>query len=99
MHYKALAILLIVLLVILAMTHAKEGFQEWIDFDIARDAPDPRHFLYVYREKDQLMNTPVDYYLQNKMYQDQGVIAYREGWDKYRPSTNTSLTPAYIGKI
>jgi hypothetical protein len=93
MENYLIAFLLVILLLVLYYKKCSEGLQDWIDFDIARDSPDPRQFLYVYREKDSHRNTPLDYYLQNKLWTEQGLILNRDGWDKFRPSISMNIAP------
>lgn len=93
MDKYCLAFLIVLLLIIVFYKKGAESLQDWIDFDIAREAPDPRHFLYVYREKDSHRNTPVDYFLQNKLLTEQGIILPRSGWNKFRPSNSMNIAP------
>lgn len=88
-----IGLIVLLILIVVYSKYTAEALKDWIDFDIARDSPDPRYFLYVYREKDSHRNTPVDYYLQNKLRTEQGLILPRNGWQKYQPSNSMNIAP------
>jgi hypothetical protein len=94
MHNFILLAIIAILVILYGCKYCNERFTNyWVDSDIAMRSPDPLFFEYIGLLQDKRLMTPVDYYLENKTWEDQGIIGHRIGWDKFRPSDNYS--PGY----
>lgn len=92
---------LVILVIILLLVSCKESMRDmyWVDDDIAMRSPNPYYVLYWGDQQDDTMMTPRDYYLQNMMYSQQGIIPKPRGWDMFRPAYHYSPGYAMIGYV
>lgn len=87
MHRFIMLTLIVLLIIVFGCRACRDKFTNyWVDNDIAMRSPDPAFFEYIGRIPDKRWMTPTDYYLENKIYEEQGMIGPKYGWDMYRPS-------------
>lgn len=98
MHHFILLTLLVILIIVLGVRVNRDKFTNyWVDNDIAMRSPDPIFYEAIGNLPDRRFMTPTDYYLENTIYEQQGIIPPKSGWDMYRPSDNYSPGYAMMG--
>jgi len=93
-------LIVVVFFIIFLMCNCSEGLHDmWVDDDIAMRSPNPYFTLYWGRKKDGRLMSPDDYFLQNQLYEEQGLIPLRLGWKKFTPSYYYPPGYALMGHI